>query len=110
MHINDDAVVILASSDQKQVELPVKAAKHSVLITNWLEIKGEDDEEQDLVLDLPNVESTSLEKIVEFLKHFEKNPFPPIPERFPEKTFEEVPFASTFHSISCLLLISSLTL
>lgn len=91
----DDAVVCLTSSDQKKVELPVKAAKHSVLISNALALQGDEDEDssdndQDLAMELPNVESKSLEKVVEFMNHYEENPFPSIPERFQEKTFEEV--------------------
>jgi hypothetical protein len=99
MTASDDAIVTLTSSDQNKVQIAVKAAKYSQLIvTTLLHHDDEDDNDDDiqngccghLEMDIPRVDGSTLQKVVEFLIYFEKNPFPKMPERLPGDTFATV--------------------
>lgn len=88
-----DANVTLISKDEMRVSIPAKAAKFAELVMTSL--FDDDDKEEysaaELELALPNVVGFALEKIVEFLIHYEQNEFALIEDTTPiQPTFSEV--------------------
>lgn len=114
MKFSDDAIVQFTSSDQRTIQIPVKAAKISQLVvTTLFPIDDDDDDEDDdddndeggdsstkqlLEMDVPRVDGTTLEKVVEFLIHYEQNPFPKMPERLPGNDFSAVRTSAEYNS------------
>jgi Skp1 family, tetramerisation domain len=100
MTVSDDDIITLTSSDQKKVEITVKAAKVSELIATTLFSADENDDDDDVMMeqndsaalemDVPRVNGATLEKVVEFLIYFEKHPFPKMPEKLSGQTFNLV--------------------
>jgi hypothetical protein len=102
MVVPDESIVTLISSDQIKMQIPAKAVKHSSLVATTLFPSDENNDDEDpesasssssptLEMELPRVEGVVLEKIVEFLLFYDKNPFPSImPDTFVQPTFQEV--------------------
>jgi hypothetical protein len=93
----DDALVIrVRSADDIEFEIPIAAARLSGMIRDSLPEDFEEDlnasVEQIEPIDLMRVGKNALEKVVEFLKHHAKEPFPEVPVPMQSQTFEEVRF------------------
>jgi hypothetical protein len=131
-----DIMVKLVSGDNQTFELPLSAAKHSRLVRDALNIneQGEIEHEEDdndnedeenpeedaggdragrglKPVDCLRVEGNCLEKVVEFLKHYEAEAMNEIPVPLPANTFEEVRGCFLQNSLSfihfvCLLAAS----
>lgn len=65
--------VILESQDNVQITVDKKAAQCSILIKNMIEDVGEDPEHP---IPLPNVDSATLKKIVEYCERHKNDPAP----------------------------------
>lgn len=69
-------MITLTSSDNTEIQISVKAARGSEFIVDTYSLRDEgviiDNE---VPLDLPNVNSITLQKIVDFLNEYAKHPF-----------------------------------
>lgn len=111
--------VTLISSDGPQFDLTVEAAKLSVMISNTLDLKGhdedDDDDEDDSLpanmepLQLNNIPGETLEKIVEYLKHYVDDPMPEIPQPLPYETFAEVCYSGKTDFVGKMMHVLFLT-
>eukprot|EP00566_Odontella_aurita_P026471 CAMPEP_0113542190 /NCGR_PEP_ID=MMETSP0015_2-20120614/9465_1 /TAXON_ID=2838 /ORGANISM="Odontella" /LENGTH=177 /DNA_ID=CAMNT_0000442211 /DNA_START=308 /DNA_END=838 /DNA_ORIENTATION=- /assembly_acc=CAM_ASM_000160 len=89
----DERVVKLRSKDGDEFELSAKAAKLSALIKTSIECDEEDEDEDDqepIVVDMLKVESSCLEKVVEFLEHHSEDPMDAIETPLNGNTLDEV--------------------
>ena len=98
----DTREVTLLGGDGKAFTLPFKAAIQSVLVKDTLsgyeeegvdEDEEGDDAEKPVVyepIEMQRVSSSTLEKIVDFLKHHDEEPINEIPHPLPADTFEQV--------------------
>ena len=100
-----DLTIILNSSDNECIPIPFHVAEISNLVKNIIEEEEEeeegsngdcdnDDERVDnskvVTIDLPNVNSNILRKIVKFMKHYYVEPLDPISYPFKGSTLSDV--------------------
>ena len=76
--------ITLVSSDGQKFEISAKAAKRSVVINKMIEDFAEQTE-----FPINNVNGKNLEKITEYLKHYENTEPKPIAQPLPSKNFKE---------------------
>eukprot|EP00051_Salpingoeca_urceolata_P024255 m.423414 g.423414 ORF g.423414 m.423414 type:complete len:169 (-) comp20211_c2_seq3:4819-5325(-) len=69
---DDDRIVKLRSSDERDFEVPVSVAKMSVTIKNMLEDLGWEDD--DMPIPLPNVTGAILEKVIAYCTQHKDDP------------------------------------
>ena len=81
----DPRMVTLVSRDDQKFELPLNAARLSEMVNNALNLDaGEDDnEDEDLrPVEILRVTAECLEKVVDFLKHYNEDKMTDIPSKF----------------------------
>ena len=81
---DDDRIIKLKSKDDKVFELPADAAQISDLVKDSL---GDSEDE---IIEILRVSSETLEKVVEFLKHYKEEKMKEIPTPLGGSTFDEV--------------------
>ena len=68
--------VQLVSSEGESFDVPIESAKMSTLISNIIDNQDADDDDDDEAqeIPLPNVKSTILSSVIEFMNHFTTEP------------------------------------
>lgn len=93
---NNRSMVTLVAKDGQKFTLPLEAARKSELVANALgggdnDDDGNDDQDnnEEREVELVNVMGSCLEKVVEFLKHYNEEPMKEIPMPLPANSFNE---------------------
>ena len=82
--MSDDKIVHLVSNEGESFDVPLSAAKMSELVKQMIDDDAEADEAQEIPL--PNVKSTILSRVIEFIRHYSEDKMNEIEKvRFPEK-------------------------
>lgn len=68
---NKEKEIILISGDQEEFRVSLKVAAMSNVINNML---GEEDQDEEKRVPLPNVNKEYLAKVLEFCNHYQENP------------------------------------
>lgn len=103
MSLNDDTIIKLTSDDDVVLDINVKAAKFSKLISeafnldeddddndvNMVDDEKKNDETKILELKIERVNGDILKKIIEFTNYYSNKPFPLLPENENEIRIEE---------------------
>jgi hypothetical protein len=108
----DDMVIRLKSmvdenGNQRECEIKFGAAKLSELIRDSVGDHDDDEPMSTTEIDVPRVKGDCLEKVVDFLKHYEEEPMKEIPTPLGGSTFNEVRtsfilcFWCLFRRVSC---------
>ncbi len=67
--------VQLVSSEGESFDVPIESAKMSTLISNIIDNQdADDDDDEAQEIPLPNVKSTILSSVIEFMNHFTTEP------------------------------------
>jgi len=94
----DERIVTLVSADGQRFELTAEAAKNAQLVRRSLNLGGDEDEDDDeppdplQSLDLLRVSGRALDKVVDFLKHYDQEKMMEIPQPLGANTFNEVSY------------------
>jgi hypothetical protein len=92
-----EPVITVVSNDDQKFQLPKSAAINSGFIVHALNLNEDEDEGKDtyVPVDVTRVSGNALEKVVEFLKHYAKEPMPAIGKPLQGNSFNEVSNSSS---------------
>ena len=84
--VEDTRIVHLVSAEGESFDVPVDVARMSAVVSEMINDEDQnDDEAQDIPL--PNVKSTILAKVIEFIQHHKTEPMSEIEKVLPEHFF-----------------------
>ena len=84
--VEDTRIVHLVSAEGESFDVPVDVARMSAVVSEMINDEDQnDDEAQDIPL--PNVKSTILAKVIEFIQHHKTEPMSEIEKVLPELFF-----------------------